>query len=116
MAATRCEFGSSSRPKARWTYRCRSRLVRFSSKRRAFFDELLSIAYILLHRAMKHRMRDLDQLEEQDAEGRSSRTGVIVMAGAMAIGLGLAVFTVMSQAADSRSSSESDPLDQLDRV
>jgi cell division protein FtsN len=76
----------------------------------------LSIAYILLHRAMKHRMRDLDQLEEQDAEGRSSRTGVIVMAGAMAIGLGLAVFTVMSQAADSRSSSESDPLDQLDRV
>jgi cell division protein FtsN len=76
----------------------------------------LSIAYILLHRAMKHRMRDLDQLEEQDAEGRSSRTGVIVMAGAMAIGLGLAVFTVMSQAADSRSTSENDPLDQLDRV
>jgi DedD protein len=77
----------------------------------------LSIAYILFDRAMEHRMRDLDQLEEHDPEERSSRTGIIVMmAGAVALGLGLAVFTALNQAKGSHGVPEADPLDQLDRV
>jgi DedD protein len=76
----------------------------------------LSIAYILFDRAMEHFMRDLDQLEEHDPEERSSRIGIVVMAGAVALGLGLAVFAAFNQAAGPRSLPEADPLDQLDRV
>jgi DedD protein len=76
----------------------------------------LSIAYILFHRAMEHFMRDLDQLEEHDPEERSSRAGIVVMAGAVALGLGLAVFAAFNQAAGPRGVPEADPLDQLDRV
>jgi cell division septation protein DedD len=65
---------------------------------------------------MEHVMRDLDQLEEHDPEQRGSRMGIEVMAGAVALGLGLAVYSAFNQAAGSHSVPEPDPLDQLDRV
>jgi cell division septation protein DedD len=65
---------------------------------------------------MENRMRDLDQLEEQDPEERRRRIGTVLMAVAATVGLTLAIGVVIGKAAEPRDLHEHDPLDQLDRV
>src|SRR3954464_14674717 len=62
---------------------------------------------------MEHRVRDLDQLQEQDSDGR--KRGSLAMAALAILSLAFAIGLVVGKAA-LPAAPERDPLDQLDRV
>jgi DedD protein len=62
---------------------------------------------------MEHRVRDLDQLQEQDSDGR--KRGSLAMAALAILSLAFAIGLVVGKAA-LPATPERDPLDQLDRV
>jgi cell division protein FtsN len=64
---------------------------------------------------MDHRVRDLDQIQEQDSDDRSRRLGTILMATAAIVGLSLAVGVVVGRAAEPPAKTD-DPLAKLERA
>jgi DedD protein len=64
---------------------------------------------------MENRMRDLDQLEEQDPGERGRRIGIFLTAAIAVVGVVFAIVVAISKVTEPRES-EHDPLDQLDRI
>jgi cell division septation protein DedD len=64
---------------------------------------------------MEHRVRDLDQIQEDDGEDGSRRIGALVMAAASVVGLTLAVGVVVTRAAEP-APRQDDPLAKLEHV
>lgn len=63
---------------------------------------------------MDHRVRDLDQIQEQDGDERARRLGTILMASAAIVGLSLALGVVVGRAAEPAAKLD-DPLAKLER-
>jgi cell division septation protein DedD len=63
---------------------------------------------------MDYRVRDLDQIQEQDGDEHARRLGTILMAAAAIVGLSLALGVVVGRAAEPAASVE-DPLAKLER-
>ncbi|MDH5674902.1 MAG: SPOR domain-containing protein [Myxococcales bacterium] len=62
---------------------------------------------------MENRMRDLDQIQERDADGRSRQLGTILLATGAVVALTFAIGVVVGQAAEPAERDELDPLSQL---
>jgi DedD protein len=65
---------------------------------------------------MDNRVRDLDQIQEDDGDDRGRRLGTILLATAAVVGLTFAIGVVVGRAAEPQKDAADDPLARLDGV
>jgi DedD protein len=65
---------------------------------------------------MENRMRDLEQIQEQDGDERGRKIGTVIMATLSVVGLTFALGVVVGKAAEPKGTEDSDPLAKLVRT
>src|SRR5687767_12586113 len=64
---------------------------------------------------MDNRVRDLDQIQEDDGDERGRRLGTVLLATAAVVGLTFAIGVVVGRAAEPQPQASEDPLARLSR-